>query len=45
MLEHGVHRVDEVKARIDQRAIKVEDQQLDLAGIELAVEFDHLFLG
>jgi hypothetical protein len=33
--------MDEVKAGVDQGAVEVEDQELDLAGIELAVELDH----
>jgi hypothetical protein len=37
--------VNEVEARIDQGSVEVEDQQLDLAGIELALEFDHRLLG
>ena len=41
VLQHGVDGVDEVEARIDQGSVEVEDQQLDLAGIELALEFDH----
>jgi hypothetical protein len=35
--------VDEVEARVDQGSVEVEDQQLDLVGIELAVELDHWF--
>jgi hypothetical protein len=41
MLEHRVHGVDEVEPGVDQSAVEIEDQQLDLVGIELAVEFDH----
>jgi hypothetical protein len=37
--------VNEVEARIDQGSVEVEDQQLDLAGIELALESDHVVSG
>ena len=41
MPEHGIDGMNQVEPRINQGAVKVEDQQLDRTGIELAVEFDH----
>jgi hypothetical protein len=37
--------VDEVETGIDQGSVEVEDQQLDLAGFELALELDHALSG
>ncbi len=45
VLEHGIYRVDEVEARVDEGSVEVEDEELDLVGIEFAVEFDHVVSG
>ena len=39
--QRGVDRVHQVEAGVDQRAIEVEDEQLDGLGVELAMEADH----
>ena len=41
VLEHGVDGMDEIEAGVDQGAVEIEDEQLDLVGIEWAVELDH----
>ncbi len=41
MPQRGIDRVHQIEAGVDQRAVKVEDYQLDCAGIEWAIEFDH----
>src|SRR5207245_9136275 len=41
MPDHGVHRVNQIQPRINQRAIQIKHQQLDFMRIELAVELDH----
>jgi hypothetical protein len=33
--------MNQVKSRINQSTVKIEDQQLDRVRVELAVEFDH----
>lgn len=40
MPEHGVDRVDQIQAGVDQGAIEVENQQLDAMRIELGMKFD-----
>ena len=39
--QHGVDGVHQIEARIDQRAIEIKDDELDVPGIELSVKADH----
>jgi hypothetical protein len=39
--EGGIDGMNQVQAGIDQRAIEIKHDQLDLVGIELAVKLDH----
>ncbi len=41
MPQRGIDRVHQVQAGINQRAVKIEDHQLDGVRIEWAIEFDH----
>src|SRR5437868_13672976 len=41
MAEHSVDRVHQVEPRINQSTVKIEDEQLDLTRVELAIEFNH----
>src|SRR5579859_6789318 len=40
-LQHRVDGMNKVKARVDQGAIEIEDQELDGCGVEVAGEADH----
>ena len=41
MAQRGIHRVHQIEPRIDQRAIEIENHQLDRARIEGAAGMDH----
>ena len=41
MPERGIDRVNQVKPRVNERAIEIENEQLDGARFELTVEADH----
>src|SRR5258708_2255557 len=41
MPEHGIHRVDEVKARVDQSAVEIENYKIERLRIEAAVKTNH----
>lgn len=40
MPQHGIDRVNEIEARVDERAIEVKDQQLNRIRGELAMKYD-----
>ena len=41
MAQGGIDRMHQVETGVDQRTVKVENQQLEFYGIEWAMEFDH----
>ena len=44
MPQRGIDRMHQIQPGVDQRAIKVEDHQLDFAGVEWAIDLDHAVL-
>jgi hypothetical protein len=39
--KHGINRVDQVKTRINQRSVEIEDREIDASRIEWMVETGH----
>jgi hypothetical protein len=41
MPQSGINRMDEIETRVDQCAVQIEDDELDLVGIESAARANH----